>query len=700
MWVVMEFVFSGRERSVREIATLTTLSNGFLSVRGDPEVAKSDLGTFVSGIYCYAPVFYRELVNLPRITPVYLSIDGEPFRPLYSETLVRLDALNGVVHFESILASSAGRLEYRSLRIVHKNYKGIFAQKFSVKPIDFSGRICIRAPIETSVCNRSALPEVHVRLFKVVEAASSGQPYLHVRTPDDAYDVYFKMLFELNRARVRNYVDETEVGSVTCIDVIPGEVASGVKKVIVAKSRETLERDSKIAEAKSFEELLETHKCSWQDEWRQLGLSIKGDEEFARYLYFNTFHLLQLYDELSDAFLLPARGLHGYGYRGHVFWDADIYSLPFYLFFKPSAAKALLKYRCRCLPAAIEYAARSSFGGARFPWESTDDCHEATPREVPLNLAGTEKVLIETGELELHITADVAYAVDLYYTFSGDDEFMVECGLRMIFETARFWCSRVQYDPKKDSYVIRDVIGPDEYHVHVDNNFYTNLMVKHNLELGVKYFEASRRKSDWWKIAGSLVSEEEVSRWREIARKMYLPCLPNGLCEEFDGYFKLIDCTVPQDCIGERCLPEEVRGNIRGSRLVKQADVLAGMFLLREKFSKETIALNYDFYFPRTTHASSLSLPMHAAVLAYIGRTGEAYRLLKLAASADLENLYGNVEDGFHVGSAAGVWAAILFGFAGLSVSNGELVIDAKGVPGVSISFTVKARNKSFSISL
>lgn len=697
---MITYEFSSKERSLKEIATLATLSNGFISVRGDPEVSKSEFGTFVSGVYCYTPIFYRELVNLPRITPIYLTIDGEPFRPISGETIIKLDTLNGIVYYESILESSIGKLKYESSRIVHKTFKGIFAEEFRFRPINFAGRVCIRLPIELSVSNKSVPPQVHVKLFKIVESDSSNDSYLHVRTEDEVYDVYFKMFAESNDLQLRPYSDENEIGFLGCIDVDPNQAIKVAKKVIVAKEKSTLNKYSEIAKEKTYQELLETHTTAWQKEWKQIGLVIEGDIDFARYLYFNTFHLLQMYDDESDVFLLPARGLHGYGYRGHVFWDADIYSLPFYLFFKPSAAKAMLKYRCKCLQAAKEYATKSNFKGARFPWESADDGYEATPRIVPLDLTGSKTVLIETGELEQHITADVAYAVDLYYTFTGDEQFMEECGLKIIFETARFWSSRVKYDQEKNAYVIEDVIGPDEYHVHVNNNFYTNLLAKHNLELGVKYFELSRQKNNWRKIADDLTSEEEVQNWRRISQKIYLPCLTNGICEEFEGYLQLPDFKVPEGCIGEKCLPEKIRESIPKTRLIKQADVLAGMFLLKEKFTKEIIEQNFDYYFPRTTHASSLSLPMYAAVLAYLGRTEESFKLLKLAASADLGNLYGNVEDGFHVGSAAGVWTAILFGLAGIHIKNERPTLDPKKISNVKMAFNVTIKGQNVRVEL
>uniref|UniRef100_A0A7C3SL53 Glycoside hydrolase family 65 protein n=1 Tax=Thermofilum pendens TaxID=2269 RepID=A0A7C3SL53_THEPE len=446
---------------------------------------------------------------------------------------------------------------------------------------------------------------------------------------------------------------------------------------------------------------MSTRELVGRGEWRELGLSIEGDEDFANALILNTFHLLQVYNDECEVFILPARGLHGYGYRGHVFWDADIYALPFYLLFKPEAARKMLEYRCRNLDAAIENARRNGYEGAQYPWESADDGLEATPREVPLDLAGKRRVRILTGELEHHITADVAYAVDLYFRFTQDRDFFERCGLRILVLTARFWVSRAQWDPARGKYVIRNVIGPDEYHVGVDNNFYTNVMAKHNLELAAHYAREALADSKLRERLLELrVTQEEISKWVEVSSKLEIPCESDGLCEQFEGYFKLKDFTIEPGVLGEKNLPQEVLASVHEYQVIKQADVVAAMFLLRDKFPREVLVKNYEYYLRRTTHASSLSLPMYAALALYLGRSEEGYDLLRQAALADISNIYGNTSDGFHVGSAGGVWTAILFGL--LKIQPGEsLSYERSASPcRVSMSFNVAYRGAKVRVSI
>jgi kojibiose phosphorylase len=686
------FTFTEDKMSRDAIATLTTLTNGFVSIRGDPEFLESRHGTFISGVYSFTPVFYRELVNLPRAHSLYLELEGVPLAP--EEIRYVLDAGRGLLEISATLSSPAGRLEYSSRRFVHRSLKGLVGLKARVRSLDASGKLCVRAPIELDVANPSVPPEVSVRLYRLVGVERRDFPAVDLETADGRYRLRIASLTKLpGGLRVSSYATGRHVGQVACLDISPGAELSVERFAAFGLSPEEVARYVDAAQGQGFEPLLEEHERLWRTEWSGLGLSVEGDEEFADALFLNTFHLLQLYNDESDVFILPARGLHGYGYRGHVFWDTDIYAFPFYLLFKPEAARKILEYRCRTLSAAIENARRNGYRGAQYPWESADDGLEATPREVPLDLSGEKKVRIFTGELEHHITADIAYAVDLYYRFTGDRDFLERCGLRILVLTARFWASRAEWDPLRGKFVIRNVIGPDEYHVGVDNNFYTNVMAKHNLELAVEY--ARKAHSDpalRERLSELQVSQEEVRKWADISSKLEILCRGDGLCEQFEGYFSLKDFEVKLGALGEKSLPSEVTATIQEYQVIKQADVVAALFLLRDRFTREVLEKNYEYYLPRTTHASSLSLPMYAALALYLGRVEEGYGMLKQAALADIADIYGNACDGFHVGSAGGVWMAILFGL--FKIQPGEKLSYERGarLGNVRVSFNVTYR--------
>lgn len=662
------------------VVTLTTLSNGHISVRGDLEFMKSNFGTFVSGIYSYTPIFYRELVNLPRITSLSLTFDGEPLVPSSIMGNVKriLNVREGTLKHKFVWKTANGIISYESIRLVHKKLKPLFAMRIYLRSRNASGKMCIASSIDLNTFNRSVPENVFIKLFRTVNVKREGlKSIVSIKTDDDTYTVHFGLLNKVDdRWKRYSYVYEDSIGDVLCVDVSPGDEFVIEKYVAIDESIKRVYKVLDEMASLQFKEIFITHRNEWGREWDRLGIEVKGDEEFEKSLIFNTFHLLQLYNDEAEYFMLPARGLHGYGYRGHIFWDSDIYTLPFYLFIKPEAAKKILMFRCKALNAAKVNAKKHGFKGAQYPWESTDDGLEATPKEVPLDLLGKSKVVIETGDLEHHITADIAYAVDLYYRVTKDEEFMSRCGLRIIFETARFWASRVEFDELKKAYVINNVIGPDEYHVHVNNSFYTNIMARYNLELGIKYYEESLRRKEWAKVIEECkVNAEEVKMWNEIVSKLFLPCKDNGFCEEFEGYDNLEDSIVPDDCIGEKCLSNPEKYKIGKNKLIKQSDVVLAMFLLKEYFNKKIIELNYNYYIRRTTHASSLSLPSYAMVAAYLGKIGDAYKMLKIVADTDLKNIYGNTADGFHVASAGGLWTAILFGILGIDINNNDLLL-------------------------
>lgn len=669
-----KFTFQRGELPDSAIHTLTTLSNGFVSIRGDPELVESSAGTFVTGVYCDTPVFHRELVNLPRVIPIYVRLNGAPLVP--SKEVYILDTLHGILEYRATLVARQGHLEYIGTRLVHRKRKELVALKGVFVSRGVGGNLAVDLPIELGTSNPSVPEGIFARLYRVVDRSASDEyASAKVVTLDDRYSVDFAAHARSEQVDFQAYSNGTRVGFAGEVEIRDGSVVAVEKLVSISTSGQSAGILTSVRRM-SFEELAASHSREWEREWRELGLEMEGDDEFANAVYLNTFHLLQVYNDELPYFALPARGFHGHGYRGHVFWDSEIYALPFYLLLKPEAARKMLMYRCSLLGAARVNAEKNGYRGAQYPWESADDGEEATPREVPLDLRGGRKVIIRTGELEHHITADIAYAVWLYHRYTGDDEFIEQCGLELLIETARFWASRCEYDYSKGMFVIKNVIGPDEYHVGVDNNFYTNLLAAHNLRLAAAYCKQAAGRPGWEKVVRRLgVTDSEVNTWENVAEHIFLPRVDGGLWEEFEGYSSLEDWVVPEGCIGESCLPKEVLARVEKTRLVKQADVVAALFLLRHSFDYEELIRNYEFYRSRTTHASSLSIPMYAALAAYVGKIQEASALLRTAVFADLKNVYGNTGEGFHIGSAGGAWMALLLGFLRLEEKDGKLAV-------------------------
>ena len=418
-------------------------------------------------------------------------------------------------------------------------------------------------------------------------------------------------------------------------------------------------------------DLLARHRRAWRERWLDADVVVRGDDRAQRDLRFALYHLIIAADPESDRASVGARSLSGPGYRGHVFWDTEIFLLPFFTWTHPQTARALLAYRHRTLPAARAKAARLGYDGALYAWESADTGEEVTPEYVWLP-DGT-RLTIVTGLQEHHVAADVAWAVWHYWQVTGDDAFMEDMGAEMVVETARFWASRaVPGDGGRHH--IRTVIGPDEYHEGVDDNAFTNALARWNLRAAAALCERFPA------VARRLDVEGERDRWAEVAAGLQVRFDPETrLYEQFDGFFALDDeraaDLAPRPFTGELVLGVE---RLRRSQVAKQADVLLIGVLLPGEVDLDVQAANYRYYEPRTSHGSSLSPAMHALVAARVGEEQQAVEYFHLAGGVDLDNRMGNAADGVHIATMGGLWQAAVFGFGGVRPDGDAVRIDPR----------------------
>jgi trehalose/maltose hydrolase-like predicted phosphorylase len=426
--------------------------------------------------------------------------------------------------------------------------------------------------------------------------------------------------------------------------------------------------------------VLEDHEAAWSDRWRCSDIEVGGDPGAERALRFAIYHLNSAANPADERVSIGARGLTGDDYQGHVFWDTEIYLLPFYCFTWPEAARALLMYRFRTIDGARRKAARMGWRGAMYAWESADTGAEATPEQV----VGPDGQIINIlcGKEEQHITADVAYAVWQYWQVSEDVDFLLDAGAEILLETARFWSSRAQ--PEGDGFChIRDVIGPDEYHEHVDDNAYTNIMARWNIRRGLEVAALLRKRwpKRWGRLTQSLgLDDAELARWQTVVDTMATGWnSQTGLFEQFAGFFDLDEIDLSK--YAGRSVPMDVvlgREQTQHSKVVKQADVVALLGLLPEEFPGDSGGANFRYYEPRCGHGSSLSGAMHGLVAARLGYSDLALRYFQDAAAIDLANNNTTIAGGLHMAALGGTWLAAILGFAGLSLRNDEVGFDPK----------------------
>lgn len=474
---------------------------------------------------------------------------------------------------------------------------------------------------------------------------------------------------------------------------IETEEHRGELRRVVGVARAGFGEPDRLAEAEEalgaacrigVDELRRRHCRAWEARWRDAEIVLEHDRQIQEAIRFAEHHLISSGDSETDAYSIGARGLTGPGYAGHVFWDTEVFVLPFFIHTHPATARALLAYRHRTLPAARERARSLGYRGALFAWESADTGEETTPTEV-LDPDG-RVVPIFTGAQEHHIVADVAWAAWRYWQGTGDDAFMAEMGAELVLDTARFWSSRARRGSDGRYHILR-VIGPDEYHVGVRDNAFTNVMARWNLERGLELAGQLEGADSalWRSLMRRLgLTRHELERWEAAAAGLVTGFDPQtGLYEQFDGFFALEDVRIAE--LGERPLAADMllgARRVEHAQIVKQADVLMLLHMLPELASAEVAEANYAYYEPRTSHGSSLSPPIHAALAARLGRPSQALDYARMAAEVDLGNGMGNAAHGIHVASMGALWQAMAFGFGGVRSDGSTLRIDPNLPPG------------------
>ena len=414
-----------------------------------------------------------------------------------------------------------------------------------------------------------------------------------------------------------------------------------------------------LLEQVGHDALLAEHRAAWSSRWDAADVAISGDDDLQHAVRVALFHLMASVPDTGEA-AVGARGLTGPAYRGHVFWDTDVFVLPFLAATHPPAARAMLEYRVRRLPEARAAAAHDKRRGARFPWESARDGCDVTPTHA-YDRTG-QVIPIRTGALEEHIVACVAWATACYLDWTGDEEFAAGAGRELLTETARYWASRVRLDADGQAHIY-GVIGPDEYHEPVDDNAFTNVMARWNLRRAAMV---------------EAVDDDERARWLELAAVIvdgYDPA--TGRYEQFAGFSDL-EPLVITDIAPRRPIAADLllgAERVGAAQILKQADVLMLHHLVPDDVAPASLIPNLDYYEPRTAHGSSLSPGIHAGLFARAGRPDEALAPLRFASRIDIDDL-SSTAGGLHLATYGSTWQALVYGFLGVRPLRDALAID------------------------
>jgi len=652
-WIMVEEGFTlAREH---ELESLFAIGNGYAGSRGSlaEGSALSAPATSVAGVYDSAPGSVPGLVMVADWTRLSATIDGNRLRLDQGHNLEHrriLDMRQGILWREWRHQDGAGRItRLRELRLASVMDRHLLVQCVTITPENYSGRVSIDAALTGPVA-----------------LVTSGGTNVAMAVAHRVVDPGGHSIDSTELVDGRQSL-EVRLGETYRLDRIVALHTSGDTGEPGAMARTHAERA-----IEHMTDVISEHRDAWLARWGASDLRIDGDPAAQRALRFAIYHLLSAANPQDDRVSIGARGLSGTGYKGHVFWDTDIFMLPFFMLTYPEAARALVMYRYHTLAAARAKAARLEYRGALYAWESADSGEDVTP---PFVIAPDGEIArILTGEQEQHISADVAFGVWSYWRSTGDDRFLIDAGAEILIETARFWASRAEHE-EDGRYHIRGVIGPDEYHETVDDNAYTNGMAQWNLEVAQEIADliAERWPGQWQALSRRLgIEAEEPRGWQRVARDLYTGFDEQaGLFEQFHGYFALEDIDLAS--FAPRTAPMDVllgRERIARSKVIKQPDVLMLVYLLWDRMPAEVRKANFEYYEPRCGHGSSLSPAIHALVAARLGDTALAERYFRQAADIDLADNMGNSAGGIHAGALGGLWQAAVFGFAGLRLTE------------------------------
>ncbi len=720
-----------RSEGLRE--ALCTLGNGYVATRGAaPESVADEVhypGTYIAGCYdrldstvAARTVSHEDLVNVPNWLPLTFRIDdGEWFdldRVTVLEYRQELDMRRGVLIRRVRFRDENGRVTVMTQRrFVSMDDPHVAALEMTIVAENWSGALDVRGGLDGRVTNSGVaryrdLAGDHLRpvvegddgertMWLQVETASSKIRIAEVaRLAVSGGAGHGPAVFERSDGRVAQTVRlnlrEDESATVEKVVTIFTSLDHAV-----SESLETA-RDH-IEGLDDLPTLFGRHMLAWAGLWRRCRIAVPGTEQ--QLLNLHMFHLLQTLSEHSADLDVgvPARGLHGEAYRGHVFWD-ELFVFPFYSLRFPEIAHSLLMYRWRRLPAARRGARAAGHRGAMYPWQSGSDGRDETPT-VHLN-PRSGRWVPDNSRLQRHVGIAVAHNVWQYVHATGDLIFLERYGAEMLVEIARFWCSLAEYSHPRDRYEIRGVMGPDEYHdaypdaprPGVDNNAYTNVMaarvIRHALDALAMLTDRQRR--DVVERLG--VEAAELALFEDVSIRLYVP-FHDGIISQFEGYERLaeLDWEAYRKEYGnirrlDRILEAE-GDSVNRYKASKQADVLMLLFLLSEDELIETLAsLGYevepadldrmvDYYLARTSHGSTLSAVVHAWVLARRDRS-TSWRFFCEALASDVGDVQGGTaSEGIHLGAMAGSIDLLQRCYTGMRMRDGVLGLDPRLPP-------------------
>ncbi|MFW5554537.1 MAG: glycoside hydrolase family 65 protein [Roseburia inulinivorans] len=713
-WIIEETSF--HEKYTGKCESIFTQGNGYLGLRNSLEERYVDTvrGMFITGTFNKASKEEAtELPNISDIVNMEIELNGERFSMTednlkeYSRTLnlytgetcrnVLWEGKNGDV----VQLSFHRFVSYKNVHVI-----GAYVE---IKPVNCDVKATVVSGINAQVTNNGAqhLTEVSKRAFdekylQMGMVTTESEVAIAVSTVHDVFldgekteETAYKIVDDRRKihAKIQLDIPKGETARVEKISTVhssrdleyTGSGKEPDKETVYANGLENL----KEAECKGYRTLLQESREVWEAIWKKQDIVIDSREDDAQVaVRFALYHLQIMVRKEDNRVGIGAKALSGEGYKGHSFWDTETFIFPYFQMAEPEVARTLLEFRYKGLYGARKKAKENGYKGAMYPWEAAwISDGEVTPYVIGVNVHTGETLICLTGVIEQHITSDIIFALWQYYTATGDQDFMDRYGYEMIIETARFWNSRLEWIEENGRYEIRDVIGPDEYKEHVDNNAYTNYMAHANMRLAVQVIGLiCGEKKDLYGKMQKLMQEEGTSleqlerELEDKIEKLYLPQPDEktGIIPQFDGYFGLkeIDLSAYKKASVVGTIYNDYSfEDVQNMQAGKQADIVELLYQMEDITTPENKAENYAYYEARTLHDSSLSKAIHSITACDLGMDKEAYDMFMSAAFTDLGQEMKSSDAGIHSANMGGVWQDVVMGFGGVRIHDGHLRI-------------------------
>ncbi|MBN2084523.1 MAG: hypothetical protein JW748_04810 [Anaerolineales bacterium] len=691
-WKIIEQGFHADRSRVSE--SLFSLANEHMGIRGCFEEGFSGdslIGCYLNGIYeehtLSEPTAYKGISNRIgfmvntanwlytriRLGDEVLDLHSSRFRDFRRE----LDFRTGELRREFVWIGASGReVKIEFSRFLSMPAPELGFQRLALTPLNFSGPVSLTFGIDFSIphetyrrnfweCPRTFAQDqvwgilgISRNIRHKVFAGSSMLSEIPADKASLAGEKLAGCRFEISLAQGRR----TELDRVTAL-FTTRDPQCGAEETWT-RGMASLEQ----ARAMRYADALRVNTEYWMDFWAGADITVEGDPETQQGIRYCIFQLQQTYRGAVEGANIGAKGLTGEAYNGNTFWDTETYCLPYFLFSNPQAAKALIEYRYKTLPQALERAASLDCQGACFPVATIDGTESCT--------------LWQHASLQIQPTTGVAYAIWHYVKTTRDTEFLPAKGAELLVHICRFLASRGQWSPRSNKFGYYAVMGPDEFHMMVNNNCYTNYLAKRTFlyTLEVLAQMAPGRKAEL--VSRLAWTEDELAAWRKMADGMILPYNEElGVYEQHEGYLDLPHIDVDQIPVADFPLYHHWSyDRIFRTDMIKQPDVLMFLFLYNQSFSRAEKLRNYAYYEPRCIHESSLSPSLHSIFAAELDHPQEAFALFKFAARIDLDNYNRNTAEGIHLTSIAAAWMSVVYGYGGLR-SDGEHLVFHPTIP-------------------